>query len=157
MHEKKPGEGKFRGLSAAQTSRLMRMANDSLSRPASRLIERIEMADGKDWFLRMLQDGPLARHGPALDTVLGGQASLEQLRELKGSSKRLFKRRLDPHDRLYGMAGYFLSVAAAWLHHGVIICSRSQAELADILLELATAAPPPWDSFLGAAAIRDTE
>lgn len=140
-------------ISQEETSRLIRMATESMGRPVHRLIDRLTLVDGPDWFRRMLAEGPVARLGDAEDQLVRGKATLGELVQLKQASKQQFKRRADSQDRLYGMAGYFLSVAAALRHHGKNICSRPRTELEDTLLDLAAAVPEPWESFLSATAL----
>ena len=57
--------------------------------------------------------------------------------------------------RLLGLAGYFLAIAAARVHHAASICSRSDAEVDDVLRDLVPALPDPWADLAARALARE--
>jgi hypothetical protein len=79
------------------------------------------------------------------------------LRTFKDECKQTFRngRELDPV--LFAVAGYFLAIASALLHHRTAISTQPVRELRPLLIELATALPDPWSSLASRAAFVDSE
>lgn len=152
---RKPDATDYGAITGVETARMLRFTFRAPRRPVDDLIHRLELDDGVAWFTRHLGRGALGRSGPASELLVGGTASLEQLRHLKRDCKLQFKqgkRDGDADAALAGLAGYFLAIAAALHHHGRHIGSQPGAALADVLLDLASALPEPWAELLAAAA-----
>lgn len=148
-----------------KTERLLRLAMNRPNLVAEELRRKIEAKEGSRWFESVLHTDPLGlfrdldRGDGSEETearpirLLSGDVTIEQLRAIKEKSKALFRATRDPDQRLIGAVGYFLSIAAGLRHHHTRICSRSRQEVDPILLDLASAAPSPWNELLSRAAI----
>jgi hypothetical protein len=140
----------FDGLTPADASRLLRLGMNDERRPIDDLIDYLNEAPTKDRLTGLLSHETFGLEEPHKDLV-DGQASAERLRDVKDMSKVLYKRGKNREERMTGMAGYFLSVAAALAHHQQRICSRNREELDQLLLDLAEVAPDPWSTLLNQA------
>lgn len=143
-----------RPLPNETVTRLLQLGLAGPRRPVDALVDRLSMPDGASWFTQSLQRHPLKNIGDAEATLVHGRADLVALERLKEASKRLLHDAINENDRLTGLAGYFLAVAAALRHHNRIICSRSAEELHSVMLDLAAVAPAPWSDLLSAAALK---
>jgi hypothetical protein len=132
-------------------STLLRLGLTGPRRPVDDLIDRLQRPDGAAWLERALARIPAC--GSA--AMLLGHASVKDLTAAKEHCKLLLRDSSDPELRLAAIAGYFLSIAAGLRHHGVRIGGQGRAELSEILLDLAAAAPPAWRDMLAAAAMVD--
>ena len=124
-------------------------------RPIDLLVSRLEEEDGERWFEDGFDDEPLNLLGSPREVLQKPNASVDVFRTVKNKSKRLHKlgvENSDPELRQRGLCGYFLTISAALVHHRVLLSSLPQAELRDILLELASALPSEWSEFLERAA-----
>ena len=133
-------------------SRLLRVGLAPGARPVDELIARLRREDGAAWFTRAIDSSPASACGPATARLLEGKATLEELRGVKEASKALLHQACDREPRLRCFVSYFLSVAAALVHHCTRITSRGD-DLEGIFLDLAEAAPAPWADFLARAAL----
>ena len=134
-------------LSAGTVTDLLRLGQDAKRRTVDELIDRLIEERDPAWFERMLEAGPPGSCGPVRKSLHDGGASLPDVIRIKNGSKAAFHRS-SPEERLSGIAGYFLAVAAARIHHGATISSRPREEVDGVLLDLASSAPAPWDEFL---------
>ena len=145
-----------RGAGPIEKKRLSRLLQLGLVRPkgdVEKLIERLSLPDGGEWFRSVVESGFLASWGDPKRTFLEGGATVEMLSSIKDESKKAFSRPGDPDRSMAAIAGYLFSVAAALVRHGVLISSLPREEVDSILLDLAVAAPAPWGDFLGQAAL----
>lgn len=76
------------------------------------------MTNGQEDLFGMLNAGPAARFGSSEEIFLKCGASLETLLAVKRKSKGLYREAANPDARLAALLGYFLSTAAAVVHHG---------------------------------------
>jgi len=129
-------------------TRLLELGLAEPRRPVDALIDRLGAADGMAWFTRFLASGPLAETGDAESAILDGAAQLDQLGAIKERSKELLADAIAEDDRLAGLAGYFLTIAAGLAHHGANLSSRSLADLRPVLLDLASVCPEAWSRLL---------
>jgi len=120
--------------------------------PLSHLLARLEEPDGRAWFERGLSGPPWTTVPGGAAAILGGTASLVALYAVKDHCKAAFRGGEDLDNVLTSVAGYFLAVAAALVHHGAVLSSQSRAELGPLLIDLATALPEPWSSLASRAA-----
>lgn len=139
-------------LTYAEASRFLRLGLSRPDRPVDDLIKRLRQPDGAQWL------------ASALVEVLGGSADspgrklldpgtpLVELTQLKERSTDFARRASDSESWLMGMAGYFLSIGAALVHHSSLITSRSRDEVTRTLRQLAETTSPPWSSLLKRAA-----
>ncbi len=132
-------------------TKLLRLGLGGRRRPVDDLIDRLHEADGAAWLSRALNAGPLHGIGAADAMLLEGKASVATLAAIKERSKVILERPRDREERLAGLAGYFLSIAAGLRHHGKVIGGRGREERDAVFLDLAAAAPPAWSEMLGAA------
>lgn len=138
-------------LSPMIVGRLLRMGMRSPSRPSDKLIDRLAAADAHDWLAQALASDRIA--GAKADTIASGAWSIVDLDALKNRSKALTLSESDPNSRLAALAGYYLAIAAAIVHHQRLISSQPKAELASLFADLGATAPEPWATLLGKAAV----
>lgn len=123
--------------------------------PVVALVDRLARPDGARWFEALL-DGPLFAPFGAGGAALRGSEPIElsRLEALKEGGKRRFRGAGDGgrDAQFEGLLAYCFAVAGALRHHGRMIGSRSREQFDAILIELATAVPEPWSSFLSQAA-----
>lgn len=122
-------------------------------RPIDELIAYLTSGIASKWLEFALDHGPMKGIGSARELLLEGRASAEQMRSVKEQSKRLLKKAAASQERLAAMAGYFIAIAAAVVHHRTIPSDRPYADIRDVLIDLATALPDPWSEMLGKATI----
>ena len=143
-------EDPARAPTRAQASHLLRPGLNSGDRPVDGLITRLGQPDGGNWFHEQFEQVFLGDHGLSAAVLCEGRTTVDQLDSLKDASKRAHQ---DPEQRLVGMAGYFLSAAAALAGHGVRITSRPMTDLEPVLLDLAEVLAEPWAGLCGRAAL----
>ncbi len=148
------GEGSPLALNTA--SKLMRLGISRSRRPVDDLIDRLREPDAAEWLDTALRSGPIPDDGAPVALLVEGTATAEDLVSLTERSKALLRTAGAGSQRLPGVAGYFLSIAAALRHHGVLITDRSRDELDPVLLDLAEAAPAPYGDMLSAATLAET-
>ena len=147
------GDGSPLALSTA--SKLMRLGISRSRRPVDDLIDRLRQPDAAAWLDTALRSGPIPDDGAPAALLVEGAATTGDLEAIKERSKALLRTAGAGSQRLPGIAGYFLSIAAALRHHGVLITARSRDELDPVLLDLAEAAPAPYGEMLSAATLAD--
>lgn len=127
---------------------------------ASRLlrlgIDRDEVADDgrvvRPLFHELLAAPPVALHEAAEPLLVEGGASLEVLRALKDAAQAHFAPECPAAQRLAAGVWYYLAIAAARVHRGVLLTSRPPAEVQAGLIRLAARVPVPWSDLLSHAA-----
>lgn len=139
-------------VSLDRASVLLRFGITRPRRSVDALIERLERSDGPTWLDAALATGPLTGLGGPT-AFARGTAPLESIHRAKDRGKELAAHAREPEERLAGLAGYFVAIAAALAHHGSAITTRPIDELAPMLLDLATVAPSPWTELFGRAAL----
>lgn len=132
-------------------TRLLELGLAQPRRPVDALIDRLGATDGPAWFDRFLSTGPLAQTGDPVGALIDGAIQLDQLEAIKGASKALLAGAIAEDDRLAGLAGYFLTIAAGLAHHGSNLSSRSLGDLHPVLMDLASVCPEPWAQLLASA------
>ena len=132
---------------------LLRLGLSGPRRPVDDLVDRLSEPDGAEWLIRALEDKALGGRGSAVEQLAEGRATIDQLAEVKDRSQRLLRTGPDQDTLLAGIAGYFFALAAALLHHGRALSSRSRDELDPVLLDLATVAPSPFSEMLSDATL----
>jgi hypothetical protein len=142
-------------LTLEQASTLLRLGRPTPSPLICDLIERLRQPDGFDWLNAAIRNSLLDSQGSPEAFFLHKGATLEQLNSIKQRSKELVQEP-DQEARRAGLAGYYLSIAAALRYYGAMLTSRGRHELNDILLDLAEAAPQPFDRLLSEAALVET-
>lgn len=152
-----PQEPDFGSLSQLDASRLLELGLTGPRRPVDALIDRLAALDGGRWLESTLDTVFVASLREAPQSLIDGDVTVEQLRDIKNKSKSLMKKGNDRDTRLGALVGYFFSIASALAHHHALICSRSREELDPILLDLAAVAPPSWSGLLGRAALAPSE
>ena len=143
----------FSNLGRAELSRFMQMGLIGPRRSVDELVDHLARDNAHTWLARMLKVRPIAAFGSPRQQLYKGCATLEQLTTIKQESKELRKRARDQDTRLCAILAYFLSIAAALVHHGALISSRTRGEIDPILLDLAEVMPRPWSNLLGRAAL----
>jgi hypothetical protein len=131
------------------TTQLLSIAIAEPRRPIDQLIDRLDDA-GMPWLLAALASGPLEGMGAPEAVLAAGRSSVEDLGIVKKRSKALL--RTNGEQRLAGIAGYFLALAAGLRDHGVLLTSRSVEELRPLLIDLASALDGPLQTLLVEAA-----
>jgi len=101
-----------------------------------------------DRFAEILAAPPAPLPGPATLLVGEGTAPLALLRTLKTAAQERFAPDCAAAERLAAGVWYYLAVAAARVHHGVLITSRPVAEVEVALAGLARRVPEPWRGLL---------
>ncbi len=147
----------FSNLGEDHVSSLLRLALEDGRRPVDDLIDRLGQPDGPAWLVGTIDALSIFSHEALTQQLVEGQATLEQLVAIKDESKSTVGRGEDSGSRLVAMWVYFVTVAAALMHYGALICSRDRDELDPILLDLAVVAPPPWSELLGRATLAPRE
>jgi hypothetical protein len=142
-------------LTVEKATVFLRLGLEGPRRPVDDLIDRLRRSSGGSWLNDALQAGPLKGQGSASELLIDGKATIAQLIAIKDRSKALVKEAVAGELRLAGIAGYFLSIAAGLQHHGKLITTRDHDQLAEILLDLAEAAPEPFKGLLSHAAVRE--
>jgi len=140
-------------LTTSDASRLLALGLCGPRRPVDDLIDRLCLSDGSEWLARSLATGPAGAFGDPVVYLVEGQATLDQLLAAKQSSKTLMS--AAGPARLTALASYLLTVAAGFVHYKTNICSRSQEEIDEVLLDLAAVTAEPWTTLLAAAATAD--
>ncbi len=138
-------------LSPMIVGRLLRMGMRAPARPSDKLIDRLAAADAHDWLAQSLASDRIA--GAASHSIASGGWSISDLDALKNRCKALTLSEADAAARLGALAGYYLAIAAAIVHHQRLISSQPKAELASLFADLGSAAPEPWATLLGKAAV----
>ena len=118
-------------------------------RTVDKLLFKLREPGGESWVLGELRsrfaiDRPLER-------LVSGEVSLERLIEIKEQSKRIFQPRDFKEAILAGVAGYFLSVAAALTHYGTLISTQGRDRVDPVLVDLERALSRPWRELLRSA------
>ncbi len=155
-HEDDISAGDRPSLALSTASKLMRLGFSRPRRPVDDLIDRLRQPDAAAWMDEALRSGPIADDGAPVALLVEGTATAEDLAVIKERSKTLLHTSGTGSQRLAGVAGYFLSIAAALRHHGVLITARSRDEVDPVLLDLAEAAPAPYGDMLSAATLAET-
>jgi hypothetical protein len=142
-------------MSPDLTSSLLRLGLSRAPRPVDDVIERLAATDASDWLYAALST-VVGDGGDPHATFVDGEGDVKELRAIKERSKRLLSQAHNHDMRITGIAGYFISIAAGLHHHGKQIGGRSREELNPILLDLAAAAPAPYDFLLADATMVQT-
>lgn len=146
-------------ISASQASVFLKLGITGPRRPVDDVIDQLRKDRSGQWLTGALQGGPIAALGSAsggasaADLLANGKATLEQCSAIKEKSKKIVKHAVSPQERLGGIAGYFISIAAGLRHHDVLLTTHDREELAGILLDLAEVAPEPYATLLSEAAL----
>ena len=148
-----PGATPPPSMPLGTATQLLRLGLTGPRRPVDDLIDRLGEPDGANWLIEALDQGVLAGLGSAVGQLAEGEATVEQLAEIKERSQSQLRTGLDRDSRLAGIAGYFLTLAAGLRHHGHALSSRSRDDLDPVLLDLATVAPSPFSELLSDATL----
>jgi len=135
-----------------RTARLLALGRRPRRRPADALVEDLEER-GPARLEELLRSGPTGMLGDPRTQLALGAASLADLE----AARELCKRGVpgDLREHLEELAGYFVTTAAARVHHRARIGSAPPRELEAVLLDLAAATEEPWRSFFRRAATAD--
>jgi len=142
-------------LDSAAITRLLEMGISQPRKPVDSLIDRLRSRDAKAWLDGVLTSGDLGVD--AARELAGEGVALEALSRIKTRGKSLLAHAETETERLTGLVGYFFATASAVRNHGVVIASRPREELVAVLLDLAEAAPEPWDAMFAEAAERTAQ
>ena len=148
---RKPGDESETRTDAA-ISKLLGLGLRPSDQPFDFLIERLCAPDGPAWLSSRVDAVFEEPSGWFADHVVSGGVSLADLESLKQSAKSLYHRASSKGTSLLALAGYFLAVAAALVHHGSYISGRDRTEVRTAFLDLADVLPEPWKPVLTAAA-----
>ena len=146
-------------ISASQASVFLKLGITGPRRPVDDVIDHLRKDRTGQWLSSALQAGPMTAVGSAAggasaaELLASGKATLEQCSAIKEKSKKIVKNAISPQERLGGIAGYFISIAAGLRHHDVLLTTHDRDELAGILLDLAEVAPEPFATLLSEAAL----
>jgi hypothetical protein len=140
-------------LTTAQATLLLKMGIMKPRRLVDDLIDRLRQPGGSAWLNRALESGPLRDRGSPAELFIEGKATLDQCGDIKEGSKHILRQATTSEERLGGIAGYLLSIAAALKHHQALLTSRERSDLNEILLDLAEAAPEPFARLLSEATL----
>jgi hypothetical protein len=143
----------FPDTSFETASKLLRLGMSRPRRPVDDLIDRLGASDGARWLDSVLEAAPLADLGVPASWFATGAPTLDELNAVKERSKDIVRSGPDKETRLAGIAGYFLSIAVALRIHGELITGRRRDEVDAVLLDLAEAAPSPFNDLLSAATL----
>ena len=138
---------KIPDIEKTQLSRLLNLGFLEKKRPLDRLIEGARASSGTWWLEGLIDGSPMALFGPPQELLVEGKASLGQLQTIHEKSKAL-KNTREREDDLRALLGYMLANAAALVHHGTLITTRTREELNPIFRDLAAALPAPWSGLL---------
>ena len=134
-------------LTDDQAVRLLGLGLSKAPRPVERLINRLNEPEAEDWWSIALTT--------TLDTVeplLDSATPVEQLAAFKDRCTCFARDAEDDEGWLQGMAGYFVSIAAALAHHDKRISTRSYSEISRTLADLAKVLADPWSGLFTRAA-----
>ena len=149
-HKAAPDSGM---LSAEHASVFLKLGIAGPRRPIDDLIDEINRDATGHRLTQLLEAGPFRGMGSAERLLLEGESSLEEWSEIKERSKLIAKQAATADERLAGMAGYFVSIAAALHHHQVLLTTRDRETLEPSLLDLADACQEPFKALLSSAAL----
>ena len=119
------------------------------------LEERLSQPDGTTWLGATFDQLLVNDSGAGSDDLATGGIGINDLESMKQCSKRLHQDSHDVDTRARAFVGYFLTLAAARLHHSAHISGRSPEEVATILLDLADTLPEPWCHLASRAAMSE--
>jgi hypothetical protein len=131
---------------------LLRAAAPGRSRPVDRLIERLERADGAEWFEGVIERFTRHAAGRRASDLLDGRLPLEAISAAKERAKTLLAEATSPEDELAATACYFTTCAAAQARHHARIHSDESGAVEASLVDLADALPEEWGTLARAAA-----
>lgn len=141
------------GLDPAFAQEMLKMGVADARRPIDRLIDRLNAPNGANWFLEGLKI-PQCGFGEDVEGSLArGRMPLAVLDQCKERCKQAAFADPDANVRLLATGGYYLTIAAAAVHHNRLITSLPHEELANAMLDLGAATPDPWTTLLGRAAL----
>lgn len=148
-----PAGNDLSSLSDVLARSFMKRALPKARSPVEALVARMCEADGQAWFRGLVDGGFQGRVAHPCESLLEGQASLEDLGALKNLAKGLLKKARKEEARLRYALLYLLAIAAALVHHGIHISSHGAQELKPVFVELSALAPPGWANLftIGAA------
>lgn len=138
-------------ISANRASVLLRLGLPSPRNAADDLVDRLEAHGGAEWARAVMAREPFTGAGLDIASIVGG-IPLTTLVLLKDRGKDMVKSPIDRDGYLAGLAGYYLAIAAAICHHHSIITRTPKADLSQILIEIASVAPPDWSRLFVTAA-----
>jgi hypothetical protein len=141
------------GLDPQLVQEMLKMGVADARRPIDRLIERLSVPGGADWLVLGLR---LPQCGFGEDPEGGlvrGRLSLAALDAAKERCKQAAFTDPDANVRLAATGGYYLTIAAAAVHHNRLITSLPHEELSNAFLDLGAAMQEPWALLLGRAAL----
>ena len=123
--------------------------------PMVRAACHVLSSNGPTWWdttVRSVGDAEWVQGAP-LPILVPGETSLVVLDRWKEAAKEWTLRDLPEDARIRGTLVYLVVTALAVRDHGRSISSRPAEELIPAWLDLAEAAPPPWDAVLARAAL----
>lgn len=145
-------DGPYDGITQERASSLLRMGLHGPRKAADDLADELEQCDGTRWLETQFRRSPFVELPHAGKAILSGEAGLEALTALKERSKQIVKKPATREAYLAGLAGYYLSIASALVHHHARITRQSKEELSQVLQDLAAVTPQPWSDLLLSAA-----
>lgn len=141
------------GLDPAFANEMLRMGVADARRPIDRLIERLQNPGGNAWFLEALKQPACGLGDDPENGLARGRLTVAALDTAKERCKQAAFANTDSNVRLAATGGYYLTIAAAAVHHNRLITSLPQEELANAFLDLGGALGEPWTTLLGRAAL----
>ena len=148
MSSHPPGD-RFARIDRADASRLLRLGLDPAP-PA----DDGALSTTPEAVAGLLAVPPVPLPGPAGLLLIEGQASLPLLRGLKSAAQARFAPTWSATERLAAGIWYHLAIAAACVHHGVVITSQPVADLRTAWTGLSRRLPEPWGTLLNKAVAR---
>ena len=141
-------------LTPPRTARLLTLGIAGPRRPIDDVLARLEQPGGRQWFADEIRGLCAAHFGRPADALITGELSAAAIGGAKEAVKGEMADAPTHEQSLRLIARYFALVAAALAAHGERIASRSDLELEEALLDLATASPAPFDAMFRLAAER---
>jgi hypothetical protein len=153
----KSESGGFEDIPGERLTRMLNLGITEKRRPIDELLDRLDEDDGPDWFENFIKAGPIASEGPATELLANGTASLDQMKSINKAGRALLKSASHREDRMAALIAYFMSIAAAVVHHETLITSRERKELDPLFFDLSASVPDPWAAFLASAVEKQPE
>jgi len=139
-------------LAPARAHRLLTLGLTVSSRPVDIVLDRLNEPDAASWLNATLDAAETALDQPLRPALRAGDGGVEALIAIKDGAKASLSGETKDGDPAAGVLLYFLAVAAAQAHHGVLISSQPKNEVAETLGELAAALPEAWSRVCDQAA-----
>lgn len=144
-------------VSVAHATSLLSHAFAGPARPIDDVIDRLARSDGERWFTSVVDSAMRDASIPASDIASStwderheqvAIPSLQDCAALKRAAKDSLRRATSAEARVQATLIYFIAVGTALALHEVVLTSMPRVELEDVLVDLADAAPKPWNALL---------